>query len=162
MFDNQIKGRRLSMMKEKRLCQKGSWKMKIAREILGGPSEAGRLFFGKLEKPFLLIDVQIGPQFLPSTAGSSVSILGSRQDELDPAILEKLPVPSAIAATSIHKYWTSAWAKAGAEDIEELRSENKIIRSRLAVSEDARAKVENKISMAEMIQILSVKAQEAS
>ncbi|KAL2488793.1 hypothetical protein Fot_42085 [Forsythia ovata] len=33
--------------------------------------------------------------------------IGSRQDELDPAILEKLPSSSAIAAASVHKYWTS-------------------------------------------------------
>ncbi|KAL2515060.1 hypothetical protein Fot_29031 [Forsythia ovata] len=34
------------------------------------------------------------------------------QDELDPTILGKLPVPAAIAAASVHKYWTSAFEKA--------------------------------------------------
>ncbi|KAL2494179.1 hypothetical protein Fot_37936 [Forsythia ovata] len=105
----------------------------------------------------------------------------SRQDELDPSILEKLLAPFAIAAASIHKYSTSAFVKATdntellemlklpemytsqshilnyelykvlemkfyelhstvvvVEDIDWLRSKNKIIRSRLAVSEDAR------------------------
>ncbi|KAL2559263.1 hypothetical protein Fot_04002 [Forsythia ovata] len=107
-----------------------------------------------------------------------------RWDELDPTILEKLPALSAMTATSIHKYWTSAWAKVadnadlsemikmaemstaqshvlncelykvlamkinelcftatGAKDIDKLRSENKILRSRLAISDDARAQV---------------------
>ncbi|KAL2501529.1 hypothetical protein Fot_35377 [Forsythia ovata] len=104
------------------------------------------------------------------------------QDELDSTILEKLPAPFAIVATSVHKHWISAWAKAtdnadllellklaemstsrshvlkyelykvlamkidelrstvvGAEDIDELRSKNKIFRLRLAVFEDAKA-----------------------
>ncbi|KAL2554110.1 Uncharacterized protein Fot_07729 [Forsythia ovata] len=34
--------------------------------------------------------------------------IGSRRDELDPTILVKLPPPAAKAATSVHKYWTSA------------------------------------------------------
>ncbi|KAL2552657.1 hypothetical protein Fot_06276 [Forsythia ovata] len=33
-------------------------------------------------------------------------------DELDPAILERLPPSSATAAASIHKYRTSVWARA--------------------------------------------------
>ncbi|KAL2545221.1 Uncharacterized protein Fot_14454 [Forsythia ovata] len=35
----------------------------------------------------------------------------SRQDKLDPTVLEKLPPTVAIAATSVHKYWTSAFGK---------------------------------------------------
>ncbi|KAL2508896.1 hypothetical protein Fot_32543 [Forsythia ovata] len=38
--------------------------------------------------------------------------IGSCQDELDPAILEKLLHSSAMAAASVHKYWTSIWARA--------------------------------------------------
>ncbi|KAL2552723.1 hypothetical protein Fot_06342 [Forsythia ovata] len=38
--------------------------------------------------------------------------IGSRQDELDPIILERLPPLSAMAVASVHKYWTSVWAKA--------------------------------------------------
>ncbi|KAL2493776.1 Uncharacterized protein Fot_37533 [Forsythia ovata] len=33
-------------------------------------------------------------------------------DKFDPAILGKLPSPSAIDIASVHKYWTPAWAKA--------------------------------------------------
>ncbi|KAL2480299.1 hypothetical protein Adt_33265 [Abeliophyllum distichum] len=33
------------------------------------------------------------------------------QDELDPKILERLPPPSAMVAASVHKYWTTVWAK---------------------------------------------------
>ncbi|KAL2542242.1 hypothetical protein Adt_03220 [Abeliophyllum distichum] len=33
----------------------------------------------------------------------------SRQDKLDPAILEKLAPPSTMAAVSVHRYWTSVW-----------------------------------------------------
>ncbi|KAL2542505.1 hypothetical protein Adt_03483 [Abeliophyllum distichum] len=36
----------------------------------------------------------------------------SCQDELDLAVLEKLPPPSAMVVASVHKDWTSAWAKA--------------------------------------------------
>ncbi|KAL2529517.1 hypothetical protein Fot_22118 [Forsythia ovata] len=43
--------------------------------------------------------------------------IGSRQDELDPTVLGKLPPPAAIAAASVHKYWTSAFGKA-ADDTE--------------------------------------------
>ncbi|KAL2553120.1 hypothetical protein Fot_06739 [Forsythia ovata] len=38
--------------------------------------------------------------------------VGSRQDKMDPAILKKLPAPSTIATTSVHKYWTSTFTKA--------------------------------------------------
>ncbi|KAL2479154.1 hypothetical protein Fot_48168 [Forsythia ovata] len=38
--------------------------------------------------------------------------IGSHKDELDPAILEKLPALSAMAVAFVHKYWTSTWAKA--------------------------------------------------
>ncbi|KAL2493859.1 hypothetical protein Fot_37616 [Forsythia ovata] len=38
--------------------------------------------------------------------------IGARQDELDPTVLEKLPPAVAVAATSVHKYWTSAFGKA--------------------------------------------------
>ncbi|KAL2514949.1 hypothetical protein Fot_28920 [Forsythia ovata] len=34
------------------------------------------------------------------------------RDELDPMVLGKLPAPAAIAAASVHKYWTSAFGKA--------------------------------------------------
>ncbi|KAL2549797.1 hypothetical protein Fot_11327 [Forsythia ovata] len=47
----------------------------------------------------------------------------------------------------------------GTEDIDELRSKNKILRSRLAVFKDASAKADYTISMAETLQKLSVKAQ---
>ncbi|KAL2545226.1 hypothetical protein Fot_14459 [Forsythia ovata] len=49
--------------------------------------------------------------------------IGFHRDELDPTILGKLPAPAAIAATSINKYWTSAFEKAAdnAELIELLK-----------------------------------------
>ncbi|KAL2488580.1 hypothetical protein Fot_41872 [Forsythia ovata] len=46
----------------------------------------------------------------------------------------------------------------GAKDIYALRAENKMICSRLAISEDAREKAEYMISMAEIIQKLSIKS----
>ncbi|KAL2549920.1 hypothetical protein Fot_11450 [Forsythia ovata] len=107
-----------------------------------------------------------------------------------------------MATTSVHKYWTSTWAKAvdnvdlsemvkmvemciaqshvlncklykvlaikvdelcsvatGSKDIDELRSENKIFRSRLAVSKNARAQAEFEITKSETLQRLSVNAQ---
>ncbi|KAL2549298.1 hypothetical protein Fot_10828 [Forsythia ovata] len=38
--------------------------------------------------------------------------IGSHQDKLDPTVLGKLPPAVAIAATLVHKYWTSAFGKA--------------------------------------------------
>ncbi|KAL2553451.1 hypothetical protein Fot_07070 [Forsythia ovata] len=38
--------------------------------------------------------------------------IGARQDELDPSVVEKLPSAVALAATSVHKYWTSPFGKA--------------------------------------------------
>ncbi|KAL2549211.1 hypothetical protein Fot_10741 [Forsythia ovata] len=32
--------------------------------------------------------------------------IGARQDKLDPSVVEKLPPVVALAATSVHKYWT--------------------------------------------------------
>ncbi|KAL2559069.1 hypothetical protein Fot_03808 [Forsythia ovata] len=93
-----------------------------------------------------------------------------------------------MAAASVYNYWTPSWAKAaddvdlfemikmvemstarshstncaqwlrGVEDIDELRSENKILRSSLVVSEDARAQAEFKIINSKTIQRLSVSA----
>ncbi|KAL2544244.1 Uncharacterized protein Fot_13477 [Forsythia ovata] len=37
--------------------------------------------------------------------------IGSRQDKLNPTVLEKLPPSAANAAASIHKYWTSAFGE---------------------------------------------------
>ncbi|KAL2538164.1 hypothetical protein Fot_19555 [Forsythia ovata] len=38
--------------------------------------------------------------------------IGARQDKLDPSVVEKLPSAVALAATSVHKYWTSSFGKA--------------------------------------------------
>ncbi|KAL2478967.1 hypothetical protein Fot_47981 [Forsythia ovata] len=38
--------------------------------------------------------------------------IGSSQDKLDPTVLGKLPSAVAIAAKSVHKYWTFAFGKA--------------------------------------------------
>ncbi|KAL2501512.1 hypothetical protein Fot_35360 [Forsythia ovata] len=63
--------------------------MKTARKIPRKPNEVGRFILKKSEKPLPILE-----------------------DELDPAILRNLPSLSAITATSVHKYWTPAWAKA--------------------------------------------------
>ncbi|KAL2549732.1 hypothetical protein Fot_11262 [Forsythia ovata] len=140
--------------------------------------------------------------FIPSPYSWTEHInIGSHLDELDPAILQKLPIPSTMVAASVYKYWTSAWVKVmnnadlletlklaemntswshvlncelykvlamkidelrstvvDAEDIDELRSKNKILHSRLVVYEDSRVQVEYKTTMAETIERLSVKA----
>ncbi|KAL2557715.1 hypothetical protein Fot_02454 [Forsythia ovata] len=38
--------------------------------------------------------------------------IGARQDKLDPLVVDKLPSAVALAATSVHKYWTSSFGKA--------------------------------------------------
>ncbi|KAL2553869.1 Uncharacterized protein Fot_07488 [Forsythia ovata] len=38
--------------------------------------------------------------------------IGARQDKLDPSVIEKLPSAVVLAATSVHKYWTSSFRKA--------------------------------------------------
>ncbi|KAL2544267.1 hypothetical protein Fot_13500 [Forsythia ovata] len=51
------------------------------------------------------------PSSLPHDKYKYINI-GSRQEELDPTALGKLPLPTANAAASIHKYWTSAFGEA--------------------------------------------------
>ncbi|KAL2550072.1 hypothetical protein Fot_11602 [Forsythia ovata] len=47
--------------------------------------------------------------------------IGARQDDLDPSVVEKLPPAVALAATSVHKYWTSPFGKAvDAAEVTEL------------------------------------------
>ncbi|KAL2545669.1 hypothetical protein Fot_14902 [Forsythia ovata] len=121
--------------------------------------------------------------------------VGSRQDELDMAILEKLPFPSITAAGSIHNIRAREGADllelikmaemntyrshvlncevykvlamkvdelcsmvTGAEDIDALRSKNKVIRARLAIVEDTRAQAVFKITKFEMIQRTRINA----
>ncbi|KAL2551618.1 hypothetical protein Fot_05237 [Forsythia ovata] len=38
--------------------------------------------------------------------------IGAHQDKLDPPVVQKLPSPVVLAATSVHKYWTSSFGKA--------------------------------------------------
>ncbi|KAL2545591.1 Uncharacterized protein Fot_14824 [Forsythia ovata] len=49
--------------------------------------------------------------------------IGARQDKLDPSVVGKLPLAVALAATSVHKYWTSSFGKAAdtAEVIELMK-----------------------------------------
>ncbi|KAL2538276.1 hypothetical protein Fot_19667 [Forsythia ovata] len=180
MSNDMTKRKGLSTMKERRLCQKGPRKMKMTQWIPRGQSETS----------------------IPAPHGWTERInIGSSQNELDPAVLENLPAPSAIAVASVHKYWTSTWAKAtddadliemikmtkmsttwshvlncelykvlvmkvdelrstvtGIEDIDELRSENKILCSMLAIYDDAKEQAEFKIIKSKMIQMLSVSA----
>ncbi|KAL2545597.1 hypothetical protein Fot_14830 [Forsythia ovata] len=37
--------------------------------------------------------------------------IGARQDKLDPSVIENLPSAVALAATSVHKYWTSSFGR---------------------------------------------------
>ncbi|KAL2520061.1 hypothetical protein Fot_23984 [Forsythia ovata] len=47
--------------------------------------------------------------------------IGARQDDLDPSVVEKLSPAVALAATSVHKYWTSPFGKAvDAAEVTEL------------------------------------------
>ncbi|KAL2493727.1 hypothetical protein Fot_37484 [Forsythia ovata] len=79
-------------------------------------------------------------------------------------MMELLSASSAIMVASVYngQRRTIGYVKTGRDvylsEAHELRLENKILRSRLAVSEDARAKAEYKISMDETLQKLYVKA----
>ncbi|KAL2550301.1 hypothetical protein Fot_11831 [Forsythia ovata] len=53
--------------------------------------------------------------------------IGARQDKLDPTVLGKLPPAVAIAATSVHKYWTSAFGNAA--DTAEVTELMKLVRN---------------------------------
>ncbi|KAL2553117.1 hypothetical protein Fot_06736 [Forsythia ovata] len=92
-----------------------------------------------------------------------------------PTVLRKLPASAAIAAASVHKYWTSAFGKAannaelmellklaeiwGGEDVDMLRLENKDLREQLTFSKDARAQAIYDITKAKTIQRACVQAQ---
>ncbi|KAL2528866.1 hypothetical protein Fot_21467 [Forsythia ovata] len=51
------------------------------------------------------------PVSLPPGRRKYINI-GAHQDKLDPLFVDKLPSAVALAATSIHKYWTSSFGKA--------------------------------------------------
>ncbi|KAL2515926.1 hypothetical protein Fot_29897 [Forsythia ovata] len=51
------------------------------------------------------------PVSLPPGRREYINI-GARQDKLDPSVVDKLPSAVALAATSVHKYWTSSFGKA--------------------------------------------------
>ncbi|KAL2483279.1 hypothetical protein Fot_44723 [Forsythia ovata] len=51
------------------------------------------------------------PVSLPPGRREYINI-GTRQDELDLSVVEKLPSAVALVATSVHKYWTSPFGKA--------------------------------------------------
>ncbi|KAL2483321.1 hypothetical protein Fot_44765 [Forsythia ovata] len=102
--------------------------------------------------------------------------IGSRQDKMDPKVLRKLPPAVAITATSVYKYWTSAFGKAADtaevtelvdeipsvigedEDVEAIRAKNKHLRARLTFSEDARTRATYDITKAQKIQNACVDA----
>ncbi|KAL2489130.1 SPRY domain-containing protein [Forsythia ovata] len=126
------------------------------------------------------------------------------RDELDPTVLGKLLALAAIAAASVHKYWTSAFEKAadnaeliellklaemytyrshvlncelykvlamkvdelrstvrGDEDVNALRSENKYLGERLAISEDVRARAIYDVTKAKRIHVQAQKKAES-
>ncbi|KAL2514210.1 hypothetical protein Fot_28181 [Forsythia ovata] len=101
----------LSTMKGRKLCQKR------AMEDKDNAVDSRRVKRGRMTPPQEIRESTSPPQgmmqtSIPTPYGWTERInIGSRHDELDPAILEKLPTLSAMAATSVHKYWTSAWAK---------------------------------------------------
>ncbi|KAL2559438.1 hypothetical protein Fot_04177 [Forsythia ovata] len=47
----------------------------------------------------------------PSPSKYEYIDIGSRQDELDPTVLGKLPSSAANTTASVHKYWTSAFGE---------------------------------------------------
>ncbi|KAL2471397.1 hypothetical protein Adt_39533 [Abeliophyllum distichum] len=49
---------------------------------------------------------------LPSASRNEYINIGSHRDELDPTVLEKLPISVATTATSVYKYWTFSFEKA--------------------------------------------------
>ncbi|KAL2558706.1 hypothetical protein Fot_03445 [Forsythia ovata] len=114
--------------------------------------------------------------------------IGSHQDELDLAVLEKLSAPLDTTATLVHKYWTPTWAKVvddtdllefvkmaemstsrshniakrlkvvGSEDVNKLRSENKTLHSKLTLADEARAQAKYKLIKFETIQRMCINA----
>ncbi|KAL2538716.1 Uncharacterized protein Fot_20107 [Forsythia ovata] len=77
----------------------------------GSPAGSVRSSVGKRPK------VESGEQasrtlVSPSPGRREYINIGARQDELDPSVVEKLPSAIALAATSVHKYWTSSFGKA--------------------------------------------------
>ncbi|KAL2487744.1 hypothetical protein Fot_41036 [Forsythia ovata] len=77
----------------------------------GSSSENVRSSAGKRPKVESGEQASRTPVFLPPGRHEYINI-GARQDELDPSVVEKLPSAVALAATSVHKYWTSPFGKA--------------------------------------------------
>ncbi|KAL2520821.1 hypothetical protein Fot_24744 [Forsythia ovata] len=115
--------------------------------------------------------------------------IGVRQDKLDLSVVEKLPSVVVLAATLVHKYWTSSFGKAvdtaevtelmklaemytsrshvdeihsalGEDEYAEaVRTEIKRLQARLAFSEDARARATYDVTKAQTIQKACIVAQ---
>ncbi|KAL2500291.1 Uncharacterized protein Fot_34139 [Forsythia ovata] len=105
ILDDQKRERQSLAARARRPCQGEAWR---AQRIFGGLGKVGMIFFWG----------QGSRTSIPPPPGKLKYInIGSRHDELDPTALGKLPALAAIAATSVHKYWTSAFGKA-AENVE--------------------------------------------
>ncbi|KAL2551960.1 hypothetical protein Fot_05579 [Forsythia ovata] len=120
-------------MKEKRPCQKGAWRIKTTWRILERLSEVGRLLFGVLEKTLSILEVADNAELLEML--KLAEMYTSRIHVLNYELYKVL----AMKIDELHS------TVVGAEVIDELRSENKILHSRLAVSENARTKADYKI-----------------
>ncbi|KAL2508696.1 hypothetical protein Fot_32343 [Forsythia ovata] len=97
--------------KEKRPCQGEVRRVMAVREILRRQSKIERLFSGEPRNTLSTIFEARPDSLLPPPVWSEYINIGSRQDKLDFAILEKFPPSSATTVTSVHKYWTSVWAR---------------------------------------------------
>ncbi|KAL2549943.1 hypothetical protein Fot_11473 [Forsythia ovata] len=101
-LDDHARGRQSPIARRRGPCPGKGWRI---RRILVGPGKAERILLQRLRIAFSKIEERPEPLFL---------IL---LDELDPTVLEKLPASTAIAAVSVHKYWTSTFWKA-ADNVE--------------------------------------------
>ncbi|KAL2529772.1 hypothetical protein Fot_22373 [Forsythia ovata] len=98
------------MRKEKRPYQEGARRVMGMREILERISKAGKLYLESQSTRSMFS--RGGPNLYSSSWLVQSYQYGSRQNELDPTILDKLPPSSATTAASIHNYWTSIWKRA--------------------------------------------------
>ncbi|KAL2553513.1 hypothetical protein Fot_07132 [Forsythia ovata] len=97
------------MARKKRPCQEGN--VEDSRKAKRGCETYS---WGTRERvPFTRCTTQTQTLTPNPPSWSEYINIGSRQDELDPTIFKKLSTSVAIVAAPVHKYWTSAFAKAG-------------------------------------------------
>ncbi|KAL2520615.1 hypothetical protein Fot_24538 [Forsythia ovata] len=109
ILDDQERGKQSLAARVRRSCQGGAWR---TRRILGGLGEAGRILLRGSKIAFSMINERPESLFLFFLVSPSILTLGLNKTNWTQPLWENCLAPAAVAAASVHKYWTSTFGKA--------------------------------------------------